>query len=63
MDFRFSNHGSICLLKPTSEAGKAWVDEHLTGDEVQTYAGAVVIEPRYAQPILDGIINDGLEVG
>jgi hypothetical protein len=61
MDFLFTNHGSVCLLQPLSEAAGEWVDEHLPEDK-QMFGSAVVVEPRYVGPIIDGIINDGLEV-
>ena len=61
MDFVISNHGSICLLNPRSKAAKNWVAEHLP-DDVQYFGYSVAIEPRYVQPILDGIAEDGLEV-
>lgn len=60
-DFSFKNHGSVCILEPLSEAGKEWASEHLP-DDAQSWGGGVVIEPRYADPILDGIAADGLEV-
>ena len=61
LDFQFSNHGSIGLLKPLSPAAHDWVQDNLPAER-QEFAGAVVIEPRYADPILEGIILDGLEV-
>lgn len=63
-DFLFQNHASICLLQPLTEAGKAWFNEHLPVDdpETQFWGGSIVIEPRYVQPILDDIQNDGLRV-
>lgn len=60
-DFLFANHGSICILTPVSEAAQAWVDEHLPEDAMR-WAGGVVIEPRYAGDILEGIQNDGLSL-
>lgn len=58
-DFFFNQHGSICTLLPLTPCAKQWVEEHLCGDEVQTWGGAVVIEPRYAKDIIDGIHADG----
>lgn len=60
-DFLFANHGSICILTPVSEQAKEWADEHLSQD-AQWWCGGVVIEPRYVQPILDGIMEDGMDV-
>jgi len=49
------------LLKPETDAARAWTDEHI-GDEAQWFCRAVVVEPRYMQPIIDGIEGDGLTV-
>lgn len=61
-DFNLINHGSIVLLVPTSDEGRAWADEHLPEDRQLWGHESTVIEPRYVDAILDGIINDGLEV-
>jgi hypothetical protein len=61
-DFHFHNHGSITLLEPVTRAGKAWVAEHIPSDALRWGRDSVVIEPRYADDILNGIINDGLTV-
>src|SRR5258708_22094700 len=60
-DFRFSNHGSVCLLTPVSADARDWIDTRLPVD-VQRYAGGAVIEPRYAEDILSGITDEGLTV-
>jgi hypothetical protein len=60
-DFLFQNHGSITILTPRSDAGRQWIDDHIPADAT-TWCSGIVIEPRYAQDILDGIEADGLEV-
>ncbi len=60
-DFTFDDHGSICILYAVTRAAVDWVEEHIDGSALR-YGGGVVIEPRYAEPIIDGIINDGLTV-
>ena len=60
-DFTITDSGSIMLLKPETDAARAWTDEHI-GDEAQWFCRAVVVEPRYMQPIIDGIEGDGLTV-
>lgn len=60
-DFLFTNHGSICILTPLSEAARVWTVEFIPS-EAQTWGDGIVIEPRYAQDILDGVLNDGLTV-
>ena len=62
LDFRLENHGSLFLLRPLNSAAKDWMGEHLPTDnpETQFWGEAIVIEPRYVAPIVDGIIGDGL---
>lgn len=64
-DILVANHGSIFILTALTEAGRAWFDEYILvpGNEVQTWgAGGIVVEPRYVEAIIDGAVNDGLEV-
>ncbi len=60
-DFRFTDHGSICVLAPISGGASEWIADHIS-DEATRFGGGVVIEPRCAGDILDGIQNDGLTV-
>lgn len=59
-DFSFNNHGSVWLLYPKTDAGRAWIEERLPNAEV--FCRAVVVEHRYVDDIVAGIRNDGLEV-
>jgi hypothetical protein len=63
-DFSFRNHGSICVLTPLTPLGKDRFNKRLPVEDPQTqfWAGGIVIEPRYARDILEGIRNDGLIV-
>ena len=58
-DFRFDDHGSVCILTALSPEGRAWADEHLP-DDAQRWVGGVVISPRYAGDVLHRIIKTGL---
>jgi hypothetical protein len=60
--FELHNHGSLFLLRPLDPIAKAWMNEHLPVDspETQFWGDAIVIEPRYLEPIVDGILADGL---
>jgi hypothetical protein len=62
LDFKLENHGSLFLLRPLSSVAKDWMVEHLPMDnpETQFWGDAIVVEPRYVAPIVDGIIGDGL---
>jgi hypothetical protein len=62
-DFRFENHGSLCLLRPLTDAGREWVYEHIGPDNgCQPYYPTVVIEPRYCEAILEGAAAEGLRL-
>ncbi len=60
-DLRFADHGSIWLLHWETDAGRDWCAEHLPED-AQTWAGGIVIEPRYVEAIATGAVADGLEI-
>jgi hypothetical protein len=62
LDFKLENHGSLFLLRPLSSVATNWIREHLAMDnpETQFWGDAIVIEPRYVAPIVDGIVGDGL---
>lgn len=60
-DVLVHHEGSIILLEPKSEAAQEWIDENLPED-IQYWAQAVVVEWRYAEDIIVGMRDDGLEV-
>lgn len=60
-DFTVQNAGSILILYAETPEAEAWVEDHLP-DDAQHWAGGVVIEPRYFDPIAVGIEADGLTI-
>jgi hypothetical protein len=62
MDFLVENHGSIWLLRATSRRGKLFVRENIETPETQHWCGAVVVEPRYIKPLVDGLLAEGFRV-
>jgi hypothetical protein len=60
-DFNFSDHGTVCMLMPLSKAARRWVNRHLPQDSLQ-FGGAIAISHRYADDILNGILEAGLKV-
>lgn len=60
-DLVVSNHGSVCLIDPQTELGKAWTKEHLPADALMM-GSAYAVEPRYLVDILVGAQEDGLTV-
>ena len=62
MDFIACNHGSVWILEALTPAADDWVNEHLPDDVLTWGRNGVVVERRYIDDIIDGIINDGLEI-
>ena len=62
IDLQFTNHGSIITCEPVSEAGQAWLADHVDLEEAQFFGNAVAMEPRYAWDICEGARLDGLSV-
>ena len=62
-DFSFRDEGSIVLLTPLSPSAQQFVEERIGSDNgFQPYWPTVVIERRYAQDILEGVIAEGMVI-
>jgi len=61
-DFNFENYGSLGLLRPLTESAKVWIDENVSRQGFQPYWPTVIIESRYINTVLDGIIGNGLVI-
>lgn len=60
-DFTVENHGTIALLRPHTDAAKEFLKG--VGDgETMHWGDAIVVEPRYLGPILEGAQEEGLTV-
>lgn len=60
-DFTYRSLGSVSLLLPNTPAARAWVVDYLPKD-AQMFGSAIVIEWRYAEDIVNGILDDGLTI-
>lgn len=60
-DFTVRNEGAIVLFQAHTDAARAWWDENV--QDGITFAGARVVEWRYAQDIIQGIAAEGLTIG
>ena len=60
-DALLTNHGSLCILRLLTEDAQSWVDENVDPDHM-TWGDGIVIEPRYAGDILEGMRDAGLWV-
>ena len=62
-DFSFRDEGSIVFLTPLSPSAHEFVEERVGFDNgFQPYWPTVVIERRYAQDILEGVVAEGMVI-
>lgn len=61
-DISAANHGSIWLLRPNTPAATDWFSDVIPED-AQWFGGAVAVEPRYVDAIVEGAQAEGLTVG
>jgi hypothetical protein len=62
-DFSIRDEGSIVLLTPLSPSAHEFVEQRIGSDNgYQPYWPTVVIEPRYVQDILEGVIAEGMVI-
>lgn len=61
MDIQIQNEGSIYLIRGISENGQQWLDDHIS-DDAQMFGDVIVVEHRYIDDIVSGIIQDGLKL-
>ena len=62
-DIRVEHHGSVVIIRGVTDAGHAWVEEHISDEGYQPIGlGARLAEPRYVADVVEGAIADGLTV-
>jgi hypothetical protein len=61
-DLQIDNYGSISLITPLTAAGEEWVEANLKPEPWQWFGRGFAIEPRYAGAILQGALDEGLEI-
>lgn len=59
--FEIQNHGSLFLVVPQDEAAEEWLRE-VTSPEAMWWAGGLVVEPRYIEDLVGGMLVEGWEV-
>ena len=58
-DFRIAYHGSIVLVSPMTKGGRDFLEECI-GEEATYWSDSLVVEPRYLENLLQGILDHGL---
>ena len=61
VDMKVSDQGSLVLVRPITDAARDWIGDH-TDVEASWFGGALAVEPRYALPLLEGAVADGLNI-
>lgn len=61
-DVQVLNEGSVIGLLPQSPAAQDWIDSNLETEGWQWLGPTLWVDHRMAGNIIDGMINDGLEV-
>ena len=56
--FAIEDHGTIVLVRPLTDDAKTWLVEH-TADDAQWFGGALAAEPRYAEDIVEALVEEG----
>jgi len=62
IDVRIQDEGTIVLFRPLREQAREWLIENVQED-AQWFAGALVVEHRYALPLIEGLRQEGYLVG
>jgi hypothetical protein len=60
--FRVENHGSIVLVRPLTLDCQAWLQANTAEegeDMAQWFGGALVVEPRYVEALVRGLVEEG----
>jgi hypothetical protein len=61
MDIQITNHGSIFLFAPLTNAASDWIDENVDPG-AQWLGGSLAVEPRYASDLANGMADAGLDI-
>jgi len=62
VDIELDKAGVLVLFTPLTEAGRNWIENNVSDDNQQWYAGSLVCELRYAFNLAQGMLDDGLEL-
>jgi hypothetical protein len=61
-DIRVQREGTIFLLHPLTEHAEDWFDQHFDRDSVEYFGKALVVEHSFVVSVVEGALEDGLEV-
>lgn len=61
-DIEVARNGSLVMLIPVTARARLWLRRNVAAAAWQYQSGALAVEHRYAQDIIDGAAGDGLAV-
>lgn len=61
-DVTLEDHGTVVLLQPLTGAGLEWLQTNVQTEGWQWFGSALAVEPRCAAAVVEGMVEDGLEV-
>lgn len=61
-DVSVSDHGAIVLFRPISPPAMVWFEDSVEAAASQWLGGALAVDHRYAQGLLDALVDDGFTV-
>lgn len=60
-DLAVEHHGSVCLIRPYTQEGDAWL-QRTAPDDAQFMGKAMAVEPRYIQGVIEAARAAGMKV-
>lgn len=55
--FDIENHGTLVLVRPLTADVHDWLDTNV--QDPQWFGSALVVEPRYVEPLVTALIEEG----
>jgi hypothetical protein len=63
LDINIDDQGTVCLFTAISELAKDWISSHLRLEGWECLGSSFAVEHRFAGPLVEGMLVDGLRVG
>lgn len=62
IDVKVECHGSVSQIIAQNEQAEEWIEDNCATEGWQWMGSRLCVESRYVMPIVEGMIEDGLEV-
>jgi hypothetical protein len=61
-DFHVRNGGTVFAFTPLTTAASEWIEENVQAESWQWLGRSLVVDHRYAEPLIRGILDSGLSI-